>query len=81
MNCKEIQDILMIESYTKPIQITNYSGIGYEADVLMITKSGIAYEYEVKKVGQTSRKISVRRQSTKFTLIQDHTLSGKEIIH
>ena len=48
MNCKEIQDILMIESYTKPIQITNYSGIGYEADVLMITKSGIAYEYEVK---------------------------------
>ena len=37
MNCKEIQDILMIESYTKPIQITNYSGIGYEADVLMIT--------------------------------------------
>ena len=38
----------MIESYTKPIQITNYSGIGYEADVLMITKAGLAYEYEVK---------------------------------
>lgn len=48
MNSKEIQDILMIESYTKPIQITNYSGIGYEADVLMITKAGLAYEYEVK---------------------------------
>lgn len=48
MTSNEIQDILMIESYTKPIQITNYSGIAFEADVLMLTKSGMAYEYEVK---------------------------------
>lgn len=38
----------MSEFYTKPIQITNYSGIGYEADVLMVTKSGVVYEYEIK---------------------------------
>lgn len=48
MISNEIQDVLMVESYSKPIQITNYSGIGFEADVLMITKSGMAYEYEVK---------------------------------
>ena len=48
MNSKDIQDTLMIENYSKPIQITNYSGVGYEADVLMITKSKMAYEYEIK---------------------------------
>ena len=48
MTSNQIQDILMIENASKPVQITNYSSVGFEADVLMITKSGMAYEYEVK---------------------------------
>lgn len=48
MNSKQIQDLLMIFMDTKPIQITNYSGIGYEADVLMVTKARMVYEYEIK---------------------------------
>ena len=38
----------MTEMYTKPLQITNYSGIAFEADVLMVTKAGMVYEYEIK---------------------------------
>ena len=48
MNSKDIQDVLMIDNYSKPLQITNYSGIGFEADVLMITKAKLVYEYEIK---------------------------------
>ena len=48
MNSKDIQDILMINNYSKPLQITNYSSIGFEADVLMITNAKLAYEYEIK---------------------------------
>lgn len=48
MNSKDIQDILMEFFYAKPVKITNYSGLGHEADLLMITKSGIVYEYEIK---------------------------------
>lgn len=38
----------MVFMDTKPIQITNYSGLGYEADVLMVTNAGMTYEYEIK---------------------------------
>ena len=48
MNSKDIQDVLMIDNYSKPLQIANYSGIGFEADVLMITKAKLVYEYEIK---------------------------------
>ena len=48
MNSKEIQDLLMIFMDSKPIQITNYSGLGHEADVLMVTKARMVYEYEIK---------------------------------
>lgn len=48
MNSKEIQDVLMLYMDSKPIQITNYSGLGHEADVLMVTKARMVYEYEVK---------------------------------
>ena len=48
MTSKELQDVLMVEMYSKPIQITNYSGLGFEADVLMVTRAGMVYEYEIK---------------------------------
>lgn len=38
----------MVEMYSKPIQVTNYNSLGFEADVLMVTKSRVVYEYEVK---------------------------------
>ena len=46
----EIQESILKEyCLGKPLAITNYSGTtGFEADVLMVAKSGFAYEYEVK---------------------------------
>ena len=50
MKGTEIQDSILREYCRgKPLSITNYSGAtGFEADVLMVAKSGFAYEYEVK---------------------------------
>lgn len=50
MKGTEIQDSILIEFYkSKPLAITNYSGItGYEGDVMMVSPSGFVTEYEVK---------------------------------
>lgn len=50
MKGTEIQDSILVGFYkSKPLAITNYSGItGYEGDVMMVSPSGFVTEYEVK---------------------------------
>ena len=50
MKTTELQDAILIEFHkNKPLAITNYSYVtGFEADIIMVSPSGLATEYEVK---------------------------------
>ena len=50
MKTTELQDAILIEFLkSRPLAITNYSYLtGYEADIIMISPSGLATEVEVK---------------------------------